>query len=248
MGAYANFTWFSCVLPVEAIACVLESQMPNHQIRAGLIVFGLAGLCVLLALFWSPMWITSVVLWGGAAGFTWVGARTMLGKIKAVRAQDPQQPPFPGAARPGASIQEPAGQSWPQGTVANPAPPGQSRQQWTFAKPSPPPHPGVAPMDGLPPRTEPHALPGQAEQAAFEAAVLESAKRVAHGMRRALIVLSLVVLVPLILLLAVGAVVSFFRGDFFTGAGMGGVCAYVVWYCRGPLRKWREWAPFVERD
>ncbi|GHE49203.1 hypothetical protein GCM10017673_58440 [Streptosporangium violaceochromogenes] len=206
-------------------------------------VFGLAGVCVLLALYWSPMWITTVVLWGGAVAFTWVGARTMLGKIKPVRTQDPQPPTSPRFSplvRPDASIQEPPGQPGPHGMV-----------QGVTANPSPPSFSGGAPsvpMDGILPGTGSYASPTQSEQDAFEKAVFDSTKRVARGMARALIVLMLIVLVPIILLLAVIAVVLFFQGEFLQGAGACAVVAFMVWYCSRPLMRFWEWEPFIERD
>lgn len=81
--------------------------MVSTRSATALPLFGLAGACALLALYWSPFWIA----WFGAAASTWQGVRALAGRLPPARPQDTEAPPPPGvpadpgtdgAARPGA--------------------------------------------------------------------------------------------------------------------------------------------------
>lgn len=72
--------------------------MLKHRLGMGLGAFGAAGVCVLAALYRSPMWITTAALWYGAAAFTWLGPRTELGKVR------PRQGQVPPSSAPSGSV------------------------------------------------------------------------------------------------------------------------------------------------
>ncbi|MGW0085385.1 hypothetical protein [Streptomyces sp. NPDC003393] len=70
--------------------------MREAQVRLGLALFGLAGVCALPAWFWEPLGISlfgSLVLWGGAASFAWKGLRALAGRTDVPGGQAPAEPP-----------------------------------------------------------------------------------------------------------------------------------------------------------
>ncbi|MDA2811983.1 hypothetical protein O4J56_15175 [Nocardiopsis sp. RSe5-2] len=151
--------------------------MVKARLAAALPLFGLAGVCALLALYWSPFWIATVALWFGTAGSVWQGVRALVGRL-------PPRPP-------------------------------------TDAPPADAPPAGVA-FHGEAPD------PGEA--------VAESVRSVARGMKRVVFWLTLAVLVPLGLVMAVVAVVSLVKGDLVMGGALGATAVFLAWYCLVPLR------------
>ncbi|WP_433412951.1 hypothetical protein ACQP1V_27315 [Microtetraspora malaysiensis] len=78
---------------------------------------------------------------------------------------------------------------------------------------------------------------------------MDSAKGIVGGIRRVVIVLSLVVLIPLILLMVVMAVALFLKGDVLGGVVSSAVVVFMVWYCARPLLGTWEWDTlFGEHD
>lgn len=67
-------------------------------------------------------------------------------------------------------------------------------------------------------------------------------------MRRIVIVLSLVVLIPTILLLVVVAVAMFLKGDVLKGVMASAVVVFLVWYCMRPLFGTWEWDTLIGGD
>ncbi|SDH17401.1 hypothetical protein SAMN05421505_11262 [Sinosporangium album] len=103
-------------------------------------------------------------------------------------------------------------------------PRGEPRLHGTAANSSVPPSssPGVAPVGGA-------ALKNERDE--LRDAVLDSGHRIVQGMRRTVVVLLLVFLVPATVLLVWTMVDSFVEGDIFTGALMAGAAVFIARYC-----------------
>ncbi|MFD0888323.1 hypothetical protein ACFQ08_27620, partial [Streptosporangium algeriense] len=179
----------------------------KERIYLSLSLFGLAGICALAGWVWWLDLFGKLVLWFGAASFTWKGFQALLGKAGPRRAQATARPASP--ALPDPVLQAPTNPPSPQG------PPG---------KPSP----LSASPDGLSARTD---------HGEVWAAVKSTTGDTVRGMRRFWVVLALLLLVPITLGLTIGGIVTIFGGDVPTGGVMCAVAGFLVWYCCGPLRR-----------
>ncbi|MES9538805.1 hypothetical protein [Actinomadura sp. NPDC000600] len=193
--------------------------MAKDRISLGLALFGLAGLCALVAWFWWPDLLGKLALWFGAASFTWKGFRALLGKASPSRVPAAAQPDPP--ARPALDTPGPDESLRPQGLPEAPAPPSAPRDG------------GMRYPDASPPSA--HA------DHAVRQAVRGAAEDTLHSMRRFGAVLALVLLVPMTLAMAIGGIVLLSKGDVPMAGVMCAVAGFLVWYCCGPLRRfWKS--------
>ncbi|MFF4416586.1 hypothetical protein ACFYY8_29025 [Streptosporangium sp. NPDC001559] len=181
--------------------------MQKERVYIGLALFGLAGVCALAGWFWWLDLFGKLVLWFGAASFTWKGFQALLGKTGSPQARATARPAPPNL--PGSTLQAPANPPSPQGPPGNPAPLS------------------VSP-DSLSARTD-HGEVWEAVKSATNGTV--------RGMRRFWVVLGLLLLVPITLGLTIGGIVTLLSGDVPTAGLMCAAAGFLVWYCCGPLRR-----------
>ncbi|MFB9622762.1 hypothetical protein [Nonomuraea helvata] len=193
--------------------------MSKDRISLGLALFGLAGLCGLVAWFWWPDMLGKLALWFGAASFTWKGFRAFLGKTSPSRAPTTAQPDPP--ARPAFCTPGADGSLRSKGPSEAPSPPSVSRDG------------GVRDADASPPSVQ--------TDHGVRQAVQDAAENTLHSMRRFWVVLTLVLLVPMTLAMAIGGIVMLCKGDVPMAGVIFAVAGFLVWYCCGPLRRfWKS--------
>ncbi len=161
--------------------------MWKDRIRIGVSLFGLAGVCGLLAWHEEGLGIGllgGLALWFGAAAFAWKGSQALLGRIGV-----PEE-----------------------------------------GRPDPPADPPLIP-----------GRPGTTTLGAHEDAVGQATRQVVGDtllrVRRAWVVLALIVLVPCMLGFSAWGIVMLSKKDFLSAGIMLGVACFLGWYCYGPLRR-----------
>lgn len=193
----------------------------GHRVLVALGVFGIAGLCALLASYSSSIWMVTVALWFGAAGGVVLGFLTLLGKVGRAELPDPPWPaPFDPVSNPLVLPGQTPGPSPAPGTVPVP-----------FEKP--------ASGDGHPVHVRP-PVQDQPSAAELTDAVVASGKRIVQGMRNVILVLSLLVLVPGTLLMAVVSVFQFRDGQVVDGLMALGGAAVTGWLAGEMIRRRRS--------
>jgi hypothetical protein len=210
--------------------------VPGHRIRVGLGVFGIAGLCVLVAIYWSSYWMLTGALWFGAAAFAVLGFRTLLGRVGQTESRDPPWPaPLDPVSNPlvlpGQSIPDAPGQMPGE---AGPSPASTADQSWNV----PPSVAHVNPVsDGgysmpvRPPR------PDEPSNVELTDAVVASGKRIVQGMRTVVLLLSLLVLIPVTLLVALVSVFQFRDGQVVNGLIALGTAVFTGGIAGGMIRR-----------
>jgi hypothetical protein len=182
----------------------------------GLGTFGIAGLCALLAIYWSPVWTMTGALWFGAAGFVVLGFRTLLGRVGQAELRDPPWPaPFDPVVNPLVLPGHPMPESL--GHALGPSP-ASIADRPSVSEPAPPTVPCQKPtsVSGYSMSVRPPG-PGEPSAAELTDAVVASGKRIVQGMRTVVLVLSLLVLVPVTLLMVLISVFQLRDGQVVNG-------------------------------
>lgn len=198
--------------------------MWKFRVHLALALCAGAGVCGLLAWHWDALrtgLVGALALWFGAGAFLWKASQALLGKIGLPQEQPPAQPvvPHPPSGAPGTP-------PWP-----------------------PQPHAGPSPLPVVPSSATRGAGTSGADGEALTRAMGDAFGGTARTVWRAWIVLALVLLVPLTLGLAIGGIVSLYRGDLPQGGIMLGTAGFFTWYCCGPLRgRWQTEATALVDD
>jgi hypothetical protein len=208
----------------------------GHRVRMGLGVFGIAGSCALLAIFWSPVWMITVALWFGAAAFAVLGFRTLLGRVGQTELRDP---PWPAPLDPFSNPLVLPGQSMPAapGQTAGPSPVPAANRSWASGN-LPPTIPPRRPASdsGCSVSARPPGPDGPSN-AELTDAVVASGKRIVRTMRAVVLLLSLLVLVPVTLLVTLVSVFQFRDGQVVNGLVALGAAVFTGGFAGSMIRR-----------